>query len=143
MGQLLSFPRFEAVLREEWPWPDFTPMEMACKGTGIVTVHTDFMNRLQGIRDVYNGVMNVSSGYRAPEYNRKVSKTGYTGPHTTGRAVDITIFGYDQIRLLRIALAHGMTGIGLKQKGPHHLRFMHLDDLSNDNSQPRPWNWTY
>ena len=87
--------------------------------------------------------MRVTSGYRTPEHNRRVSRTGYEGPHTTGRAVDVAAFGERALRIVRIALAHGFTGIGLKQNGPHHLRFVHLDDLAGDHRTPRPRIWTY
>ena len=53
--------------------------------------------------------MRVTSGYRTPEHNRRVSRTGYEGPHTTGRAVDVAAFGERALRIVRIALAHGFS----------------------------------
>ena len=142
-GDLLSFPHFTAVRADDWPWPHFTAQEMACQGTGVVVVGAGFMRRLEAVRRTLGEPMRVTSGYRTPEHNRRVSRTGYEGPHTTGRAVDVAAFGERALRLVRIALAHGFTGIGLKQKGPHHLRFVHLDDLAGDHRTPRPWIWTY
>lgn len=150
MTEVLSFPHFSAVPKDQWPWENFTPQEMACRESGMIAVAIKFMHRLQRTRNTFAQAMHVTSGYRSPEYNRKVSKTGFFGPHTTGRAVDIRVYGEAAFRLVRIALAHGFTGIGIKQKGPHHLRFIHLDELESKEAsgeenpgRKRPWIWSY
>ncbi len=125
----------------DWRWPDFTEDEMRCKGSGEILMNARFMDRLQSLRDDYGRPMIISSGYRSPEYNAKVSHTGRTGPHTTGRAVDIAIRGEDAYMLLGTALRHGFAGIGLNQRGAG--RFLHLDDLPQADNRPRPWVWTY
>ncbi|MEO5330361.1 MAG: D-Ala-D-Ala carboxypeptidase family metallohydrolase, partial [Magnetococcus sp. THC-1_WYH] len=53
------------------------------------------MDRLENLRREFNRPMPVSSGYRCPMHNARVSKTGFSGPHTTGQAVDIVISGED------------------------------------------------
>ena len=126
-----------------WPWRFFSPKEMACRGTGKLVIVPEFMQRLTGARTVYGKKVRVSRGYSTPEHNASVSKSGLTGPHTTARAIDIFVFGGDYILLKRIAMAHGFTGFGSNQKGPHKRRFLHLDDLPNAPGQPRPWGWTY
>jgi len=124
----------------DWVWgPEFTPEEMACRD-GSSKVVNSFMNRLYALRTEYGRPMVITSAYRSPEYNATVSSTGHTGPHTTGRAVDVQVSGKNAYDLVRLALKHGFTGIGLKQKGPHNERFVHLDDLTEG---PRPWIWTY
>ena len=124
-----------------WRWDNFTEDEMRCKGSGESGIDEAFMDRLQGVRIEYDRPITITSGYRSPDYNAQVSGTGRTGPHTTGKACDISIRGEDCHRLLTIALSHGVTGIGLKQKG--NGRFMHLDDLPVAPNRPRPWVWTY
>lgn len=99
-----------------------------------------FMERLDGIRLTFNLPMRISSGYRCPKYNQAISETGETGPHTTGRAVDVRVSGREAFQLLDIAVTMGMTGIGIKQHGPHALRYLHLDDLQHEG---RPWLWSY
>ena len=125
----------------EWRWQNFTIDELKCKGTGTFPDVTPdialFMDKLQDIRDE-TGILIISSGYRSPEHNSRVSKTGITGPHTTGRAVDISIRGIEAFQLVEMAFARGMTGIGIKQKGK--ARFVHLDDLTDG---PRPRLWSY
>ena len=118
----------------------FTFEELKCRGTGLCDMDPAFLEKLQLIRDEFGKPMYPSSGYRHPDHNEKVSTTGRHGPHTTGHAVDIAISGRDAIRLMAIAQKHGMTGIGVSQKGPHDKRFLHLDDLTGDN---RPWIWSY
>jgi hypothetical protein len=71
-----------------------------------------------------------------------VSSTGKTGPHTKRKAVDLVISGADALRLYDIARKHGMSGIGLSQKGPHNKRFIHIDALTPAEG-PRPTVWTY
>ena len=109
----------------------------------------EFMELLQQVRNNFGKPMVVTSGYRHPDYNeelqkRGITKTGRTGPHTTGKAVDILITGREAIRLFAIAQNLGMTGIGLNQRGPHEKRFIHMDSLPNiPGRQPRPHCWTY
>ena len=125
--------------------PHFTVEEMKCKGTGICTMDEVFMELLEEIRKLYGKPIYPISGYRAPKHNDKVSSSGLNGPHTTGRAVDITIYGTEARILEQIAMNNGMTGFGLKQHGPHKGRFIHLDNLESDPKIPRtrPWVWTY
>ena len=76
------------------------------------------------------------------KHNSRVSTTGKTGPHTHAKACDILISGADAMRLFAIAQRHGISGIGLSQKGPHNKRFCHIDSLTPEEG-PRPTVWTY
>jgi uncharacterized protein YcbK (DUF882 family) len=126
-----------------WKWKNFTPDEMRCKGTGKLLVIPEFMDRLQRLREAMNIPLVVSSGYRAPEHNEKVSSTGPNGPHTTGRAVDLKIYGPPAHKLIFVAINLGFTGIGVKQHGPVESRFIHLDDLPDAARRQRPTIWSY
>jgi uncharacterized protein YcbK (DUF882 family) len=129
---------------EFWRWPHFTVREMACRcGCGEIVVVVDFMDRLEAIRKKLSRPMVVTSGYRCPDYNDQVSTTGPDGPHTTGRAADVKIFGEGALRLATLAPGLGFTGVGLKQRGIRAGRFLHLDDLAAAPGRPRPWMWTY
>ena len=122
-------------------YPHFSHAELQCRcGCGRAPMDPDFMRRLETVRMSYGKPMVVTSAYRCPVHNASVSSTGSTGPHTTGRAIDIQCAGHDAHALLRIALREGMTGVGIRQTGPHSGRFIHLDDLSGAN---RPWVWGY
>lgn len=126
-----------------WKWPHFTPKEIACKESGDLLVVPEFLDKIESLRVQCGFPFPVTSWFRTPDYNAKISNTGKTGPHTTGRAVDINVFGVSAISLLEKAVRGGFTGIGIKQTGPMTSRFIHLDDLSASDGQPRPWIWTY
>lgn len=103
----------------------------------------DFMEKVEKLRIKLGRPVRVSSAARCPEYNAKVSHTGLTGPHTTGRAIDLLASGLVAYELLELAPMCGFTGIGVSQRGDHLKRFIHLDDLTNAEGQPRPWVWGY
>lgn len=121
--------------------PHFTDDELRCPcGCGMLP-KLDFMEKVETLRSVYGKPLRVTSAARCPDYNAKVSSTGRDGPHTTGRAIDISVNGREAHNLLRLAMRFGnFSGIGLQQKGDHASRFLHLDDLTGPQ---RPWIWTY
>ncbi len=133
----------EGRVSSHWHWPNFSPREMFCRKTGELRISEEFMDKLQAIRNALGFPLAVSSGYRTPEYNAEISSTGLDGPHTTGQAADILIFGPRALQLIAVAPDLGMTGVGVSQRGAHEGRFIHLDDLPNAPSQPRPWLWGY
>ena len=102
-----------------------------------------FMKRVEALRETHNKPMIVTSAYRCPEHNSRVSKTGAHGPHTTGMAIDIQASGEDACELLHAAIGHGFSGFGIKQHGSHDTRFIHLDTLRRSKGCPRPRVWTY
>ena len=123
----------------------FTEDEMRCKcGCGAALMQPHFMAELDALRHAFGAPLRVSSGYRCPAHNATVSSTGEDGPHTTGMAADLLVSGADAYALLRMALngkaVGGFTGIGVRQRGDHALRFIHLDML---RSGMRPWVWSY
>ena len=118
---------------------NFSAMELCCSCCGENRMEESFLLRLQAVRDAFAYPMHVNSAYRCSAFNMRISKTGANGPHTTGRAIDIGVAGKDALRLVALALKHGMTGIGLSQKGDYTSRFLHMDDLT----EGRPHTWTY
>ena len=72
-------PMLFGILMGKYITPHFTTDEMRCKGTGICTMDEVFMELLETIRCEYGKPMIVTSGYRAPEYNAKISKSGSKG----------------------------------------------------------------
>jgi uncharacterized protein YcbK (DUF882 family) len=121
--------------------PHFSSVELACKcGCGKLP-RLAFMEKIETLRLAYGKPLKVTSAARCPEHNVKVSGTGGTGPHTTGRAIDFAIDRGDAYQLASLAFASGFTGIGFQQKGSN--RFLHVDDLPNAPGQPRPTVWSY
>lgn len=121
----------------------FTREELACGHCGQMNFSDDDLNQLELLRVLFDYPMPISSGYRCPEHNAQVSTTGAKGPHTLF-AVDITVSGARAWRLVRVAMEAGWTGIGLHQRGPMGMRYIHLDRLPIGGAgHPRPAFWTY
>ena len=125
----------------DWRWPNFSTEELKCKHCGAHILVPEFMDRLQSLRKDYGKPMKISSAYRCSKHNADVSTTGLTGPHTTGRAVDVICTNKDAYDLLHLALLHGFTGIGIKQSGAKNTRFLHLDDIPDRMIRPTVWNY--
>lgn len=121
---------------------NFTREELACKHCGRMRIPQSSIDRLQRVRDRMGTPLRVNSADRCPDHNDAVSATGRDGPHTKA-AFDIGISGAAAYKLVGIAMQEGFTGIGVQQKGPHDKRFIHLDDLPNEDGQPRPTFWSY
>ena len=108
----------------------FKDKELRCKcGCGQNNMDPEFLEILEDIRRLFGGPLFITSGYRCPEHNAKVSQSGYDGPHTTGRAVDIAVDRGAAHRLLHIGCGAGLS-IGVNQRGPG--RFIHLDDVDRE-----------
>jgi zinc D-Ala-D-Ala carboxypeptidase len=115
----------------------FTPREFECKHCGENRMQDGFLRKLDDLRHKLGFPLRVTSGYRCPTHNQRVSTTGPAGPHTTGRAADLAVDRGQAYLVLKAALDAGFTGIGVQQKGT--VRFIHLDDLSDG----RPTVWSY
>jgi uncharacterized protein YcbK (DUF882 family) len=120
----------------------FKNHELACKHCGENRMNETFLSALEDIRRAYGKPIHLTSAYRCPTHNMRVSSTGMSGPHTSGCAVDISVAGKDAYLIVRLAMIHGMKGIGVKQKGDWNKRFIHIDMCEQDNI-PRPRIWSY
>ena len=121
-------------------YPNFPAAELTCKcGCGQNLMAAGFMARLQMLRTKLGFPFPITSAYRCPDHNERVSSTGRQGPHTYGCAVDIAVSGQRAHQIIKHA-AIDFTGIGIKQHGPHESRFIHLDTLAGSK---RPWIWSY
>lgn len=127
---------------DSWRWPNFTPVEMACKETGELAMLPSFMDRLQALRTEFGKPLPVSSGYRSRMHSAERKKKR-PGPHAIGCAVDITVYGDEVTELICLAKKHGFTGIGVRQHDDFDKRFIHLDDCPATAWRPRPWFWSY
>jgi len=129
------------MIEPDWAdYKNFSRSELACKHCGRAEMDSDFMSKLQNLREVYGKSMMITSGFRCKEHPIEARKEN-PGAHTTGHAVDIAVRGSDAHKLLGLAIEHGFTGIGVQQKGDG--RFIHLDDIIDDERFPRPWVWSY
>jgi len=118
----------------------FSKAELQCKcGCEQAPMDPQFLMMLDELREKLNKPLRVSSGFRCPSHNSKVSGTGETGPHTTGKAIDLAVDRAFAYETLRASMAMGFTGIGVKQKGGG--RFLHLDTIITEGLRPTIWSY--
>lgn len=118
-------------------WCNFTPDEFRCSCCNRLEISSDIMDLLQAARNEL-GALQITSAYRCPQHNSKVSKTGENGPHTTGLAVDIHVSNSQHRKTLIDYFATKVTGLGVAKT------FLHIDLLTPDNGfEMRPNAWKY
>lgn len=113
----------------EWRWPNFSPQEMACKGTGRLMLDPDAMDKLQALRTRLGRPLLITSAYRSPEHNRAVGGASRS-MHMQGRAFDVRQENHDPREFIAAAQAVGFTGIGTYPRSG----FIHVD-----NGAARTW----
>ena len=123
-------------------WKYFTREELKCKGTDECFMDEEFMKQLHRLREDYGRPMTITSGYRDVSYNTVIGGSPNSA-HILGQAVDVAVSGNLAYDLIRMAMLHGFTGIGVAQRGPHNKRFIHIDNIVNSNTSPRPTVWSY
>jgi uncharacterized protein YcbK (DUF882 family) len=93
-----------------------------------------FMHRMDKARERAGVPFQITSGIRCPIHNNSVSSTGYHGPHTTGKALDISTPDSRTRFLIRRALIEqGFTRFG------SHPRFIHVDDCGDEFDDNVEW----
>ena len=117
----------------------FTTEELRCKcGCQQNKIDQAFLEKLNEFREKWGSPLIVTSGYRCPSHNKRVSFTGETGPHTTGKAVDITCLGgTNRFKFVKMAMESGFTRIGIADS------FIHLDTLTTQDKVASPAIWIY
>ena len=118
-------------------WKNFNLDEFKCKcGCDHVSIHSDLLDLLQTARNIL-GPIQITSAFRCPEHNDKVSSTGLSGPHTTSKAVDIHVSNSQHRKELIDYFAPKVTGLGIAKT------FIHIDILSPEELSHRPNCWLY
>ena len=105
-----------------WHWPNFSPAEIACRGTGKLLVNEDALNRLQELRVTLGKPLIVNSAYRSPEHNTKVGGAK-ASKHLYGSAFDISMANHDPAPFIAAARKAGFKGIGTYPRS----NFIHID----------------
>lgn len=105
---------------------NFKLSEFACKdGSEEIVLDMELVWKLQQLRDKLGVPIKIVSGYRNPEYNKKVGGVR-NSQHVLGKASDIIVKGMDSVELSRHAKMVGFTGIGIYQT------FLHVDVRENE-----------
>ncbi|MEI4233219.1 MULTISPECIES: YcbK family protein [Roseovarius] len=117
-----SFRHFREVPEHLWRWPDFSPAEIACRGTGQLKLHPEALDTLQALRDRLGKPLIINSAYRSPEHNRAVDGATHS-KHMEGTAFDISMANHDPESFERAAREVGFLGFGTYPRS----NFMHVD----------------
>lgn len=118
--------------------PYFSKEEFTCSHTGDCFMQSHFMDTLLAIRKEYGKPMRITSGYRSRRHPDEANKN-LPGEHTFGVCADIGVEGVDALRLLQVAFKHGISRVGVNQKGAD--RFLHLG--LGAAGLPNPAIWSY
>ena len=118
--------RFDEIKMKDWPWRYFKPVEVMCKTTLMVPVHSlgfhKTMDMLDAMRKEDGAPMVLTNMYRSPKENKRVGGTT-ASQHMLGRAADIVLGGRSMESVEALARKHGARGIG---RYPNN-GFIHVD----------------
>ncbi len=117
-----TFNHWRDVPAARWRWKNFSPAEIACRGSGSLRINEEALDKLQALRDRLGKPLIVRSAYRSPEHNRAVG--GAPGSkHMQGTAFDIAMSNHDPVAFEAAARAVGFKGFGFYPRSG----FMHID----------------
>jgi hypothetical protein len=117
-----TFRHFRDVPARDWRWKNFSPAEIACRGTGQLKLHPEALDKLQALRDRLGKPLIVRSAYRSPEHNRAVGGAPRS-KHMDGTAFDIAMANHDPVVFEAAAREVGFLGFGFYPRSG----FIHID----------------
>ena len=117
-----TFRHFRDVPESLWRWKNFSPAEIACRGTGQLKLHPEALDKLQALRDRLGKPLILRSAYRSPQHNRNVGGAPRS-KHMDGTAFDIAMSNHDPVKFAEAARAVGFLGFGTYPRSG----FMHID----------------
>ena len=120
--QVKTYRHWRDVPKRDWRWSNFSPAEIACRGTGQLKLHPDALDKLQALRDRLGKPLIVRSAYRSPEHNRAVGGAK-SSKHMDGTAFDIAMSNHDPAAFEAAARELGFLGFGYYPRSG----FMHID----------------
>ena len=117
-----TYRHFREVPNSLWRWKNFSPAEIACRGTGQLKLVPEALDRLQELRDLLGKPLIVRSAYRSREHNRAVGGAK-ASKHMDGMAFDIAMANHDPVAFEVAAREVGFLGFGYYPRSG----FMHID----------------
>jgi hypothetical protein len=117
-----TFRHYSEVPERIWRWKNFSPAEIACRGTGQVKLVPEALDKLQALRDRLGKPLIVRSAYRSREHNRAVGGAK-ASKHMDGMAFDIAMVNHDPVAFEVAAREVGFLGFGYYPRSG----FMHID----------------
>jgi zinc D-Ala-D-Ala carboxypeptidase len=116
------YQHWHDVPADAWRWPNFSPAEIACRGTGQLLLNEAALDKLQALRDRLGKPLIVRSAYRSQEHNRTVGGAPHSR-HLEGSAFDISMLNHDPLVFEEAARAVGFRGFGFYPRSG----FIHID----------------
>ncbi|WGG59344.1 YcbK family protein [Brucella intermedia] len=116
------YKHWRDVPERSWRWKNFSPAEIACRGTGSLRINEEALDKLQALRDRLGKPLIVRSAYRSPAHNRAVGGAPRS-KHMDGTAFDIAMANHDPVAFEAAARAVGFLGFGYYPRSG----FMHID----------------
>jgi len=119
---IISYDHWSEVPRtwSAWPWQFFQPKEVACKGTGKLSINDRLIGKLDLLRSRLGLPLSLSSVFRTPYHNAKVGGSPRS-MHLFGLAADIQTVNKDRNLILELAKSLKFTGFG------YYRTFLHVD----------------
>jgi hypothetical protein len=105
-----------------WRWANFSPAEIACRGTGKILINFEALDMLQALRDQIGAPLIIRSAYRSPEHNAAI-RGAPRSKHMRGIAFDIAMDNHDPAAFEAAARQIGFLGFGFYPRSG----FMHID----------------
>lgn len=118
-----------------WVYPNFSPQEIACRGSGKLKIKIEAMERLQALRVQLDRPMIINSAYRSPAHNKKIGGAPKSR-HVEGDAFDVSQLNHDPHVFQQLAEQAGFTGFGFYP--PNKGNFIHID-LGRARSWGQQW----
>ncbi|WP_299614116.1 D-Ala-D-Ala carboxypeptidase family metallohydrolase [uncultured Tateyamaria sp.] len=116
------FDHWRDVPERVWRWPNFSPAEIACRGTGNLIVNEPALDMLKALHDRLGKPLIVRSAYRSPEHDRAVGGANRS-KYVNGAAFDIAMFNHDPVAFEAAAREVGFLGFGFYPRSG----FIHVD----------------
>ncbi|MCL4188031.1 MAG: DUF882 domain-containing protein [Rhodobacteraceae bacterium] len=117
-----TYHHFRDVPATLWRWKNFSPAEIACRGTGQLNLHPEALDRLQALRDRLGKPLIVRSAYRSRAHNHAFGSAP-NSKHMDGTAFDIAMTNHDPVAFEAAAREVGFLGFGFYPRSG----FMHVD----------------
>ena len=117
-----TFKHWRDVPGGAWRWKNFSPAEIACRGSGSLRINEEALDKLQALRDRLGKPLIVRSAYRSPAHNRAVGGAPRS-KHMDGTAFDIAMANHDPVAFEAAAREVGFLGFGFYPRSG----FMHID----------------
>ena len=105
-----------------WRWPNFSPAEIACRGTGKLLVNEPAVDKLQALQDRLGKPLIVRSAYCGPEHNRAAGGAKWS-KHMEGAAFEIAMANHHPVAFEAAAQEVGFLGFGFYPRSG----YMHVD----------------